>query len=44
MLNGRNFDGKRMRKAVHRKTVDYNSPLIHCIEVFILILMLLLFF
>lgn len=26
------FDGKRMRKAVHRKTVDYNSAVIKYIE------------
>lgn len=27
------FDGKRMRKAVHRKTVDYNSAVIKYLEV-----------
>lgn len=27
------FDGKRMRKAVHRKTVDYNSSVIKYLEV-----------
>lgn len=26
------FDGKRMRKAVHRKTVDYNSAVIQYLE------------
>lgn len=30
------FDGKRMRKAVHRKTVDYNSAVIKYLEVMIL--------
>ena len=27
------FDGKRMRKAVVRKTVDYNSSIIRMLEV-----------
>ena len=27
------FDGKRMRKAMHRKTVDYNSAVIQYMEV-----------
>lgn len=27
------FDGKRMRKAVMRKTVDYNSSVVKLIEV-----------
>lgn len=27
------FDGKRMRKAVHRKTVDYNSAVVQYLEV-----------
>ena len=27
------FDGKRMRKAVHRKTVDYNSAVVKYLEV-----------
>lgn len=27
------FDGKRMRKAVHRKTVDYNSAIVEYLEV-----------
>ncbi|KAK7093893.1 hypothetical protein V1264_007576 [Littorina saxatilis] len=26
------FDGKRMRKAIHRKTVDYNPSVIHYLE------------
>ena len=27
------FDGKRMRKAIHRKTIDYNPSMIHYLEV-----------
>lgn len=27
------FDGKRMRKAVHRKTVDYNTAVLQYLEV-----------
>ena len=27
------FDGKRMRKAIHRKTVDYNSAVIKYVQV-----------
>ena len=27
------FDGKRMRKPIQRKTVDYNSEILHLIEV-----------
>ncbi|KAJ8665807.1 hypothetical protein QAD02_007469 [Eretmocerus hayati] len=30
------FDGKRLRKSVMRKTVDYNSAIIKAIEVIIL--------
>lgn len=29
------FDGKRLRKSVMRKTVDYNSAIIKELEVFI---------
>lgn len=32
------FDGKRMRKAVMRKTVDYNSSVVKQIEVRVLLL------
>ena len=28
------YDGKRMRKPIQRKTVDYNSLIIHYLEVF----------
>ncbi|XP_076472222.1 uncharacterized protein LOC143301721 isoform X2 [Babylonia areolata] len=31
-LNNTSFDGKRMRKAIHRKTIDYNSSMIHYLE------------
>ena len=31
------FDGKRMRKAVVRKTVDYNTSVVKYLEVIILI-------
>ena len=27
------YDGKRMRKAVYRKTVDYNSSIVNYLEV-----------
>jgi len=27
------FDGKRMRKAIQRRTVDYNTPTIHWLKV-----------
>ena len=27
------FDGKRMRKAINRKTIDYNPTIIHYLEV-----------
>lgn len=31
-LSGAMFDGKRMRKAVHRKTIDYNSSVLKYLE------------
>ena len=31
--NATNFDGKRMRKNVSRKTVDYNSSVVRLLEV-----------
>lgn len=35
MMNAQNvtYDGKRMRKAVYRKTVDYNSSAVNYLEV-----------
>lgn len=32
------FDGKRLRKSVMRKTVDYNSSIIKALEVFFVVL------
>lgn len=32
------FDGKRLRKSVMRKTVDYNSAIIKCLEVIFVIM------
>lgn len=37
MMTLEDFDGKRLRKSVMRKTVDYNSSIIKAIEVNILI-------
>lgn len=31
--SGVTFDGKRMRKAVYRKTVDYNSTVVKYVQV-----------
>lgn len=31
------FDGKRLRKSVMRKTVDYNASIVRALQVFILL-------
>ena len=33
------FDGKRMRRSVQRKTVDYNAPIFQYIEVILVIIL-----
>lgn len=35
------FDGKRLRKSVMRKTVDYNASIVRALQVFILLFIVL---
>lgn len=32
MANSMEFDGKRLRKAIARKTVDYNTSIVRALE------------
>jgi len=35
------FDGKSLRRAIQRRTVDYNTPTIHWLKVFFFFLLII---